>query len=422
MDSLTSIQEIKKNNAPAVPDKTDIDMLDLNNLLYDFSVPFGLSVNRTQKKHYAKNTVYTSNKTLEVTLQGSDFIDPAHSYLKFKLKLLGTTPVANLSVWGSAINCFREVRIISNGKKLSTLTSANLFQYYQIIYKSEPDWLLQNGSTLFQLGVQGAKQIASDDVDIIVPLKFISPFFTGKLLPPQLTEGLTIQIVLEDVKTAFKSVSGTIDDFQITDPIIVTDNYIMNSDTKLLILSMNPLLYEFENVSHSQCVTSESSNEFFCDHTHALANALEVFAVARNDSNISNLAVDSFNGIGVEDGDRYLFRSGSNRLPSDYVTGVLEAYQQVLYAYNKTNNKPSYPDGSDFEFDIPMYVANLRRSNLDNTSGREVSNTSSLILEGIVETPLARVVDMFVTHLTRVYVNSKNTKGSKSTLVITVEE
>jgi len=344
-------------------------------------------------------------------LHGSHFADMSQSNLDFTL----TTNAPMAFGLGSVLNIFKEVRVIaSNGREISRVQKSNLLNYNLMYAKKGNDFRLNMGGSLrFDSGV---------GVDTVrhfsVPLSILTPFFaTKQLLPPRLTEGLRIEITLEQPNVAFVE---TVASYTLTSPIFTIDSYELNNQVNVILGQMSPLVYEFETWKHTQSAMDGAETSLDVVNNHALANALEAMLIPRKYSTSVSGSDNSFSSqFELKEGDSYIWRWGSVLMPQNRIEHNADWYNQMLYVNNQLNSDShknfglSYDNyiGEDPAVDgFATAVVQLRRSNILEKSGLELSNQNELQCSVKFAVPENRIIDMYVKHLARVVLDGDDVR------------
>ena len=378
--------------------KSVVSLLDVNRLLYVPSTDASPVITRSQRKQFPQKNSYVADDVMVFELHGSYFIDMCQSNLSFDL--VGSS---NLDFGkGSVLNLFKEVRIIaSNGKVISRIQKANLLNFNLMYAKHGSAYRVNMADAIsFQptLALTTSKHFS-------VPLKIISPFFaTPQLLPPRIMEGLRIEVTLERPEVALKNVSS----YTLSSPIFTLDSYELNNQVNIILAEMSPLIYEFKSWKHTASMTNSSQSSNTVVNKHSLANALEAMLIPRNYAETVQSAAESFssNFVLAED-DHYQFRWGSVLLPQTEIIKPQEWYNQMLYVNDQlksdtmTNFNISYSSYIN-TIGFSTAVAQLRRSNVLDKSGLELSNQNELECSYKISASGNRIADMFIQHLARV--------------------
>ena len=127
---------------------------------------------------------------------GTDFVDPKNSYLKMRV----SPNVDSKFISGSVANVINRVLVRTRtGKEICRVENANLLAKFSQLYACETDWQ----TTLGVSQGYGNETVPAAGKTFILPLWCIPCFNVDKLLPPQMTTGLRIEITLESPQVAF---------------------------------------------------------------------------------------------------------------------------------------------------------------------------------------------------------------------------
>jgi hypothetical protein len=257
----------------------------------------------------------------------------------------------------------------------------------------------------------------------MIPLKYISGLFDSeKLMPPHLARGLRIDCLLEQLNTAIVEFASdnTVTSYEIKKPYILHDSYRM-ADSVLEYLNAEfaskktGLVYEFNSCHTTNSVTADTSLNV--EVRRSVSMAIDAFAVTRDSSNKTNKNRDSFASYPIEDADRSQWRIGSHYLPNQDTVGIVEHYTQMLYHMNALRtDKPVGTSYDEFKGEETVIVTpaservnwgqakfpvTLQRNNILDLSGLAINNSTTLEVNGSLQTALSRVVQVYLRHLRR---------------------
>ena len=191
-------------------------LLEVNQISYRLPPQISVTSKCTHVINYSQQSTYSNtSRTMIFDVQtGSQFVDPACSYLRMIVKP-GTTGFCFGS--GSACNLFQRVVVrTANGKELSRVEDANLLIKMMDVFNNSKDWR----------NTAGKAQGYSDPADIkatvyadlvpttgklfVIPVQTFMPCMSphgAKLVPPNLMSGLRIEITLAEPARAFCKVN-----------------------------------------------------------------------------------------------------------------------------------------------------------------------------------------------------------------------
>tara|TARA_R110000851_G_scaffold91876_2_gene200546 strand:- start:2349 stop:3536 length:1188 start_codon:yes stop_codon:yes gene_type:complete len=378
--------------------------LDLNNLSYDPDTDVSVAIQRQLQSRYADKSSYASGEQMNIKLSGRQFIDAKNSSLYFRFK--NTADFQFGAEVGSSLNLFSRVRILApDGSCISDLLHANAYSAIsQKLYQSKP-------YTDAIGGVYGLGENIATGAGIYtysVPLRMISPFFdTDKLLPPQLTDGMTIEIYLESKEQALLGAGDySLDGVEVVlDTIRVADGVLNN-------IMSRPMTYEFTDVVQNASTMSAAVGQIYYEVPRSLTNATSAIALLRVSTNQDNTATSGFLFIGpkvdletVTANDEMEWRVGSTLLPQQRAVDGIKIYNAMLNARGViANGTPEFnaPRSTLFETTYGVYMCDLNRSRLYNNSGRELSNGQRLSIYIKQSVAANYIVDVFVKFVCRV--------------------
>jgi hypothetical protein len=398
-----------------VGEKT-LSLLDLNNLVYLPCTETTLSVKRQQRRYYAqKNTYNGGTDTIVYQFHGQQFVDFTKSYLQLNFIFQGANNVT-FGEDGTILNIFREVRVLaSNEKEIARTQRHNLLMYHlnkqKLGYWAVPSLLPSIGN--------GESLIPATVYQFCIPMRMISPFFdTPQLCPPQIFDNLRIEIDLENLVIPFvvaEDETGPTS-YTVQKPEAVFDSFLLNDNTMSIISRQSPLIYEYMSYFHTESTLSSDATFVETPFTQPLANAVEAVTLVRDSDALIEPLADKLRTIQPSATDYYFYRWGEQMLPQQQLTGIQQGYAQLLYVNKKLerNNDDNFAVSYE-SFTTPAavgggtlnaYVAQLRRSPLEESSGLEISNKTNLMYVANFEVTASRLIDFYVQHSARVVIRS----------------
>ena len=402
-----------------------IEQLDLNNLLYLQGTDASVAMNKQLRKFYPEKNVFQNDEKILFRLHGRQFIDMKCSSLKFTITFTGDTVLAGIgNLSGSILNIFKRCRILtSTGKSISDLDNLNLFnRMSQKLYRGTLHSDVIGGSYGLN-GITGSEDQWSTGVPytFIVPMRFLSPYWDNEqLCPPQIAENMSVELFLENTTRCGRQATGTLTSYSVTNPEIIADVILVTPaiDSAVSSMSNQRMVYEYKDFVQIESTMSVNAGDLSLPLTYPLSNALECWTTIRKVSNVNGKTSDSFHTtpIGTKtttlsSDDQFVMRIGSIQLPQARIIGGTEMYNMLLNGRNQlqsntnTNFNLTIRDFEDITNPWGVYFANLRRSNLFDNSGREVSNQQNLVAEIKIKTPANNIVNMFCQYVGRVVIN-----------------
>lgn len=438
----------------SVGDSMSNALLSVNKMLYKMPPALGICQRRNHRTDYFQRSTYT-NGTMVLDCQlGSDFCDPRNSYIRFKLTAKGSTG-ANISAdlaSGSAVNVINRILVNTRtGKELCRVENANLITKFNQLYNCEEDWL--RTVARIQGYADNTQNLTPTGGQVyVLPLSIIPCFDTDKLLPPQLMEGIRIELFLEDTATVFREAKiggvsqGVPTSYQIDNPEIHWDSFDIADAYKRKIAQMassSGLSLVHKEWFHTIVAAGSSGQtDFNFDIKKAASKALKVCIVSRANAQIANTVYDSMGSLAY-DYSRQQAHIGADYFPQQPInvnapfdsTENAESYYNVMFAHNKTNqcwNPPSVSVGQYQSLNAPidtqtgappsrensLVAFNLNKSHVSDLQGYVV-NTSRAILvdlkagERLGNFPdgnadVQRRLDIYLCHLRAVKVYTSN--------------
>ena len=412
--------------------------LRVNSLLYEFPPQLSVSSRRHRVTNYFQRNTYSPSETMVLDSQtGSTFVYGPDSYLTFGVQSVGA--VANFGS-GSCLNLINTVRVKTRGgQELNRIENFNVLATKHAKWTNEDSWL-NSEATAMGFAVGGAVEnnklnslLTSVRTQYTIPLKFLAPIFAqSKLLPPQLCEGLRIEIELEKSSTAL--VGGSVTSYTILQPQVLFDaTTIADAFTRRIaeLSATQGLNIMYSNFYSNQVSGSVGQTSFNYDVKKAASKCMRLWVVSRDIAKINAAASDSIGSLPFD------YSSMSTHIGADYVPNVpirvsgyvgtsnvggansenvrltSEAYFHVLSAV-RDQEKPKYPavrlehiNYDDDRVRDSVLVFSYNKSTFDNISGYDVNNSRALIVDLEISTVVndaltARRLDNWMEHLRNV--------------------
>lgn len=397
----------------------------VNNLSYHQPEALSLAVQRAYSRQFFQRRSYTNGETAIIDFNsGTDFVDPANSYLTFTVLLAANAPTATAG-WGtsSAMNVIKQVTIKSrSGTELDRVERANLWSSFNTVYTNTSAYLTRQGpmegwgqaTTIIPTSGGGTA------VRYCLPLKRLAPFFNpvkpGQKIPPQLMSGLHMELIFEDIAIALLqgAGAGTITGYTIGDLAIMTDNITMTDDVQKTINDQSAndgLEYSYPRIFTAQ--DSVASTSINTQVRRAVSQANIAYAVSLNTaSNV--ITADSFLAI-TWDATSWQFRLGALYYPiqaiQDANVDAVESYLQALQMFDKLKHPEveASVQYSDFKTGGRAIMAvSLEKDTALNFSGLPINNSRVLETLATVTALATRNVVTFLEYsaVARAYVDN----------------
>lgn len=408
------------------------NLMQLNKLTY--RVPPSLSVAKERKyvSNYPQQRSYSQNETIVWNVNtGSQFLDAKRSYMSFDLK----TPAGTLADFGkgSACNLFDSIRVKSrSGVEISRLEGANLWSN---VYQR---WNCPSTAFASTLQAQGyGTAIAGSEegkgtnlalgVKVCIPLHIIPCFNQDRLLPPQLCDGMIIEIALNPVGVALYSVGSDPDSYTISNLLIRWDAYDLADafDRKIAEMASRDGLNLVHKEYH-RTISSGATQDFQFDIKKSASKALGVYVAPRLTTALTDIGSDS-NQCAVNPFVRFQFQLGSSYYPQAPMTNAsvgteptqqtsAEAYYYALASWHKTDcNKPSDVTIGNFSNGVGtaralMGIASTSfvKSQVSDLAGCIVNSARALVCDITCYNSTSRRLDAYLCHARLVKVFQEN--------------
>jgi hypothetical protein len=321
-------------------------LMSVNDLHYVLPPDLSVSVNRTHTNHYFQNSQYSnSQRAICILNSGALYGDMRTSTLEFGVGITVASAIDTdviktagyFGVNGSAVNLIRTLTISSrSGDELVRLDQLDLLSYMTTGYKHQKNWIETVGAAAGYGGVVPHIKNETNTVFFSIPLYMLTELFGyGRLMPPMLLSGLRIEIDWQTPNQAFVSYDnkpqglppvlgvtaspnipaytatgytaggiaaiapgGEIATFNIYNPYVslysiqLTDGIqrALNEMSAVNGLEIVYCDYSPTNISISAGLTPTAQVEV----RKASSRALKAFLVTRNEANVNNFAIDSY--------------------------------------------------------------------------------------------------------------------------------
>lgn len=423
------------NNAQAnieLNDQLTQSLLQVNKLLYKMPPMIGISSKRHHRIDYFQSSSYVNGEVMVLDSQtGSEFVNPKTSYLKMKIVPNGNGSFNS----GSAANVINRIVVRTRtGKEVCRLENANLLIKDKQIYECPRDWKLTQGLSQGYDANQSLAltQVPSGGQVYILPLWVIPCFNVDVLLPPQMMEGLRLEITLESPNVAFGRYTGpndsTVTEYSVERPEIHWDSIDLADQFKRKIAEM--AAKQGLNIVHKEyfhtivASSAVGQTQFNFDVKKAASKALRLFIHTRNQANISSASADGM-ASAQYDYINYQARIGAVYYPNaplkvDDITiaGNAESYYQTLYCNGKVD-QCWYPSSVDpaqytalesagvFNQLNSLVMFNFNKSTVSDLQGSQVNNSRAILVDleaaqgGVSPAPAnySRRLDVYLEHL-----------------------
>jgi hypothetical protein len=401
-------------------------LLAVNQLQYTLPPQLGICTSRKHVVMFPQQASYTGSSTIIIDSQtGSTYVDPFNSYFVFKVNLTVTGP----TVWswgsGSVANLIDRIIVRSrSGKELSRVESFPLWAKYSQLYskgrnwnktisrsQGYPDYTNSPSNTAY-----GNSYASGDDHTFILPLHLIPCFapLNGKLLPPQLMEGLRLEITLADPRTVVAPYNATVltNVTSVVTPELHYDCFTVADQFARKIIDMSArsgLKLLYEEAFHTLVVAGTTSINF--DIKKACSKGLRLMLIPRDNANVGVIDKDPVAS------NTYPFLTQQINIGSEYIpnqkltTGTdsktfMEAYYQTMFAHNALDGSTTIsPDqylgvADRTQYNSAMTCFTLNKSNVTGLNGFVINNSRALVVN-LTRTalPTNLRVDAFLVHL-----------------------
>lgn len=399
-------KQVSTQVADVSPDASVSSDLLVNNLVYKMPSALSLATSRSYTRHFPQVQQYSAGQTMVFDLtSGSSYVDCDNSYLTFRVQLVsaGGNISANFGS-GSAMNLIRQVTIRSrSGTEIDRVEMCNMWSRLDSL-NTLSDAYLKNQGLMEGWGVyrdgptDGAILSNVTNARFAIPLARLSHLFKpehrGQKLPPQLMSGLHIEIIWEDVRTAFYAKTGAAGDFAgytLTSIAIVTDSITMTDDVQKTInmeSATNGLEVCYNRVFTTNTALATGVNTANISVRKAVSQAKIAYTVCIDSTKWTDVTADSFKSVPF-DVERWQYRLGSLYFPKEQVQSdgtqadCAESYINLIQTFGvlKHPHMESSVSFTDFKSKVGLLAASFERDQELELSALPVNNSRTVELD-----------------------------------------
>jgi len=382
-------------------------LLQVNQLSYRLPPQISIASKCTHVINYPQQASYNGGQTMIFDCQtGSQFVDPACSYLRMVVKPSASTHGFGS---GSVANIFSRVVVrTATGKELSRVEDASLIMKMLDVYNNANDWKSTTGRSQGYSADPVANTAYGDAVPstgklFIIPIQTLMPCMSphgAKLVPPNLMSGLRIELTLNGASKAFAQVDQSAGLADLASYIVDTAELHLKVheladafQRKIQEMSQNGLNYLYKEHFHNIVSPGANTNINF-DVKKACSKALTARIMTRP----SNIGV----GRDHHASSVYNYTTMQSHIGSDYfpnqklqvdgaptIDNINESYYYALYAQDKLekwNPSSVAPDTflgvADYtKFNHGIVAWNFNKSNVSDLAGYTTSNSRALLVD-----------------------------------------
>jgi hypothetical protein len=343
---------------------------------------------------------------------GSYFIDGKNSYLRLDVTTIGSPATAFTS--GGITNIIKRIVVrTKSGKEWCRCEEFNLYARNLLRYVPSNNYLEKVGKSL---GFDGGPAPTNlNPTRYTIPMWLIPCFNQDKLLPPQIMEGLRIELTLAGVGEALESGDPSPSGYVVTNAEIHSDAFDIADQFKRKVAEMSArqgLILVHKEYFHSNVGTISESNTYNYDIKKACSKACRNFNILRLNADINDTSKDSMNAEEYKVV-RYQAHIGQDYIPNQpievpspvNISNVNEAYYDTQFVWGKVNQtwwsnsvRPEDFLGSGSRKE-GMVAFNLNKSHVTDLDGYVLNNSRALVIDIKCQDSQERKVDTFLQHL-----------------------
>ena len=382
-------------------------LLQVNQLSYRLPPQISIASKCTHVINYPQQASYNNGQTMIFDCQtGSQFVDPASSYLRLVVKPSADNTHGFGS--GSVANIFSRVVVrTATGKELSRVEDARLIMKMLDVYNNSNDWRSTTGASQ---GYSPETQVVATYCDAIptagrlfvLPIQTLMPCMSphgAKLVPPNIMSGLRIELTLASANDAFCSVNQG--------SVASLASYIVDGaelhlkvheladafQRKIQEMSQSGLNYLYKEHFHNIVSPGANTNINF-DIKKACSKALTARILVRSSAITAGRdtlasAVYNFTTLQSHIGSDYFPNQKLQVDGTPDINNVNESYYYALYAQDKLEkwnpssvNPRQYLGAADYKtFNNGIISFNFNKSNISDLAGYTTSNSRALLVD-----------------------------------------
>jgi hypothetical protein len=440
---MTSMMETNVEPTSTLTDS----LLAVNQLSYQMPPSLGIASSARHRMEFAQMNSYNvgSNggaSTIVFDLQsGSSFIDPAVSYFVFNVKHTSDdTKILMGFGSGSVANLIQTVTVRSRtGREICRVENFNLITKYADLIQNSQDRLLtvMAAQGYSPIGSVYGSSVPFTGKTFILPMSTIPCFapINGKLLPPQLMEGLRIEFRLESSNIAFtpSTIAGVAPanfNYTITRPYAHYMCYDLADafQRQIAMVAAKSGLRLLHN-EYFHTITSANTQQVNYDIKKAASKALSCIVIPRLVTATTSANADCFASIQNQI-ISYQGQIGSQYYPNAPLTitdlsedGNYESYYYSMYSASALGNRiPSITPqqwtgagtavlvGDRTVYNNNFVMFNLNTSNVSNLVGMTLNNSRAFLISLTTNTQISAGIrfDSYLSHLRATSVFTSN--------------
>jgi hypothetical protein len=403
-------------------------LLAVNQLQFTLPPQLGIATSRKHVVMFPQQASYTGASTVIIDSQtGSTYVDPFNSYFVFKVALTTNANVAWSWGSGSVANLIDRIIVRSrSGKELSRVESFPLWAKFSQLYSNGRDWnqTISRAQGFADYTVIPANASYGDTYasattnTFVLPLHLIPCFkpLNGKLLPPQLMEGLRLEITLANPAATvapYNSANAITTVSSVVTPELHYDCFTIADQFARKIIDMSArsgLKLLYEEAFHTLVVSGTNTINF--DIKKACSKGLRLMLIPRDSAVVGVVNNDPVASS------QYSFLTQQINIGSEYIpnqkltTGVdsktfLESYYQTMFAHNALSGSTSISPAQYLgtanrtSYNSAMSCFTLNKSNVTGLNGFVINNSRALVVNLTSDTAIVASLrlDAFLVHL-----------------------
>jgi hypothetical protein len=387
----------------------------------------GITARRHHVIDFSQQNAYTNGQTIVFDLQtGSYFIDGKNSYLRLDIVPDNDCTFGS----GGATNVINRVVVrTKSGKEWCRCEEFNLYARNYLRYSCNENYLNRTGKSY---GYRGDGLATAENENVVnnagngtrftIPLWLIPCFNQDKLLPPQIMEGLRIELTLASVGEALTTTNVAPTEYTIKNAEIHSDAFDIADQFKRKVAEMSArqgLILVHKEYFHSNVGSRENVSSYNFDIKKACSKACRNFTTLRPNGAISATASDSMNAEKYSVV-RYQSHVGQDYMPNQPISlpavpslnNINEAYYDTQFVWDKVNQcwYPNTVNPLEFLGDnaidentdkakCGMVAFNLNKSHVTDLDGYVLNNSRALVIDIQCSGDSNRKLDSFLQHL-----------------------
>jgi len=399
-------------------------LLQVNKMLYKMPPSLGITARRHHVIDFSQQNEYNAGQTIVFDIQtGSYFIDGKNSYLRLDIVPDSDANFAS----GGATNVIERVVIrTKSGKEWCRCEEFALYVRNYLRYSCAENYVNRTAKSYGFSGTGGEEVNANggNGTRFTIPLWLIPCFNQDKLLPPQIMEGLRIELTLASGANALTDATDNATTYIVKNAEIHSDAFDIADQFKRKVAEMSArqgLILVHKEYFHSNVGTLSATDTYNFDIKKACSKACRNFTILRLPAGPQPITEDALNAEQYKV-IRYQAHVGQDYMPNQPIdipttanagtevgaNDINEAYYDTQFVWDKVNqcwyannvNPDEFLGDAGQNVKCGMVAFNLNKSHVTDLDGYVLNNSRALVVDiKCYGGAIARKLDTYLQHL-----------------------